>query len=254
MGMFDALRGRLSDDTSSVSAPSISTPELESGDRAGAVDIASTSAAAAGIELPAGERLYNPYEGFAAAVDGRGMRGQYRLPAQPEFLFAEEAAVHRRSWSENLTYYTGVGYLAGAGVGGARGAAAALKGGSSAAAPAAASFAGVGGASTSVPPPPPSSSTRLLINRVLNSSGRSGRGAANTLGALGLLFAAAESAADAAWDGRGPEAVPPLLAGFASGALFRSPRGPRAAVVAGAVGAVAASGLVAARAFISRDL
>lgn len=82
MGMFDALRGRLSDDTSSVSAPSISTPELESGDRAGAVDIASTSAAAAGIELPAGERLYNPYEGFAAAVDGRGMRGQYRLPAQ----------------------------------------------------------------------------------------------------------------------------------------------------------------------------
>ena len=70
--------------------PSLSAPELE-GDRAGsAVDnIASTSAAAAaaaragaGIELPTGERLYNPYEGLAAAVDGRGMRGQYRLPAQ----------------------------------------------------------------------------------------------------------------------------------------------------------------------------
>ena len=177
------------------------------------------------------------------------------LISQPEFLFAEEATVHRRSWSENLTYYTGVGYLAGAGVGGARGAAAALRGGSQdAGAPAFAGVGGGAGASSSVPPPPPSSSARLLVNRVLNSSGRSGRGAANALGALGLLFAAAESAADAALDGRGPEAAPPLLAGFASGALFRSPRGPRAAAVAGAVGAVAASGLVAARTFISRDL
>ena len=86
MGLFDALRGRRSDDASSTAAaPSLSAPELE-GDRAGsAIDdiAASTSAnAAAGIELPTGERLYNPYEGLAAAVDGRGMRGQYRLPAQ----------------------------------------------------------------------------------------------------------------------------------------------------------------------------
>ena len=87
MGLFDALRGRRSDDAQAA-PPSVSAPELE-GDRAGsAVDnIASTSAAnaasnAAGIELPTGERLYNPYEGLAAAVDGRGMRGQYRLPAQ----------------------------------------------------------------------------------------------------------------------------------------------------------------------------
>ena len=89
MGLFDALRGRRSDSdagSSSPSPPSISAPELE-GDRGAAAgnDIASTSAAAAsaaGIELPTGERLYNPYEGLAAAVDGRGMRGQYRLPAQ----------------------------------------------------------------------------------------------------------------------------------------------------------------------------
>lgn len=33
--------------------------------------------------------------------------------SQPEFLFSEEALVHKRSWSENLTYYTGMGYLAG---------------------------------------------------------------------------------------------------------------------------------------------
>ena len=38
----------------------------------------------------------------------------HHAPLQPEFLFSEEALVHKRSWSENLTYYTGVGYLAGA--------------------------------------------------------------------------------------------------------------------------------------------
>ena len=61
------------------------------------------------------ERLYNPYEGISSAVDGRGLpRSAYRLPKQPEFLFSEEAAVHKRSWSENMTYYTGLGYLSGA--------------------------------------------------------------------------------------------------------------------------------------------
>lgn len=29
------------------------------------------------------------------------------------YLFTEEARIHRRGWSENLTYYSGVGYLAG---------------------------------------------------------------------------------------------------------------------------------------------
>ena len=41
------------------------------------------------------------------------LRAAYKLPSQPEFLFSEEAAVHRRSWSENLTYYTGTGYVTG---------------------------------------------------------------------------------------------------------------------------------------------
>lgn len=59
-------------------------------------------------------RLYNPYEGLSTAVDPRILRSVYKLPSQPEFLFSEEATVHKRSWSENLTYYTGSGYLAGA--------------------------------------------------------------------------------------------------------------------------------------------
>lgn len=58
--------------------------------------------------------FYNPYEGLSAAIDNRSLRGAYKLPQQPEFLFSEEATVHRRGWGENLTYYTGTGYLAGA--------------------------------------------------------------------------------------------------------------------------------------------
>ena len=101
MGLFDALRGRRSADAAGPSASTLSAPELE-GDRAGsAVDhiAASTSSAAAaaaagaGIELPTGERLYNPYEGLAAAVDGRGMRGQYRLPAQVRGMRRESGQV-----------------------------------------------------------------------------------------------------------------------------------------------------------------
>lgn len=58
-----------------------------------------------------------------ALLNGCGMETCPRFPpcacsavcssSQPEFLFSEEALVHKRSWSENLTYYTGVGYLAG---------------------------------------------------------------------------------------------------------------------------------------------
>lgn len=78
-------------------------------DLSGADDLTNFAAA------PASEgRLYNPYEGLNTAVDPRVLRSVYKLPSQPEFLFSEEATVHKRSWSENLTYYTGTGYLAGA--------------------------------------------------------------------------------------------------------------------------------------------
>lgn len=39
----------------------------------------------------------------------------FRLPEQPEFVFEEESAVRKRGWTENLQFYTGGGYLAGAG-------------------------------------------------------------------------------------------------------------------------------------------
>eukprot|EP01023_Acetabularia_acetabulum_P014821 TRINITY_DN17214_c0_g2_i2.p3 TRINITY_DN17214_c0_g2~~TRINITY_DN17214_c0_g2_i2.p3 ORF type:complete len:132 (-),score=11.75 TRINITY_DN17214_c0_g2_i2:882-1277(-) len=52
-------------------------------------------------------RVYNPYDGLSAALDNR-LRKDFTLPNAPEFIFTEEASVKRRSWSENLTYYTGV--------------------------------------------------------------------------------------------------------------------------------------------------
>jgi hypothetical protein len=36
-------------------------------------------------------------QGINAAIDSRNGSPVYRLPKQPEFLFSEEAAVHRRS-------------------------------------------------------------------------------------------------------------------------------------------------------------
>ena len=116
-------------------------------------------------------------------------------------------------------------------------------------------------------------------------TGTRGRTAGNALGVLGLLFAGIESGlgylndgsvSDSAatvsagdscsfWPGyltmgRLPSCsfsigmTPSAAAGFGTGALFRSARGPRAAVVAGTVGAMAAASLVAARQTLSQNL
>jgi len=180
-----------------------------------------------------GQRLYNPYEGINAAIDSRSGRPiAYKLPKQPEFLFSEEAAVHRRSWSENLTFYTGGGYLSGAVLGGAKGVTDAFRS----------------------QPEVAVNSMRLRVTRLLNMSGKSGRATGNALGVLGLFFSSAESALGYASDHSLPEAVNSVAAGAMTGALFRSPRGLRAAGVAGAVGAVAASLLVGARSTLSKSL
>ncbi|KAL4545083.1 hypothetical protein Ndes2526B_g02199 [Nannochloris sp. 'desiccata'] len=110
-------------------------------------------------------RLYNPYEGLGAALDRRDVKGPYRLPKEPEFLFIEEAAAHRRSWSENLTYYTGVGYLSGAVLGGGVGAYRAIS-----------TPVTLATAEGGLP------SQRLRINQLLNTSGKLGRSAGNALG------------------------------------------------------------------------
>lgn len=188
--------------------------------------------------VPSSESLYNPYEGLGAALDRRDVsptgRAAFRVSKQPEFLFSEEALVHKRSWSENLTYYTGVGYLAGALLGGGKGAVQAIT------APVA--LAGV------------ESSQRLRINQLLNTSGKMGRGAGNSLGVLGLLFASFESFSGYMTNGQLPDEANTLIAGATTGALYRSVRGPRQAAAGAVLGAAGGAALLAARTFINPGL
>jgi import inner membrane translocase subunit TIM23 len=57
----------------------------------------------------------NQTEGISSALGGR--KAAFELPEGPEFVFQEEAAAKRRSWGENMQFYTGVGYLGGGATG-----------------------------------------------------------------------------------------------------------------------------------------
>ncbi|KAK7349271.1 hypothetical protein VNO77_06513 [Canavalia gladiata] len=166
-------------------------------------------------------RLYNPYKDLEVPI-----RNLYQLPTSPEFLFVEEARRKRRSWGENLTFYTGCGYLAGA-VGGA----------------------GVG-LVDGVRSFESGDTTKLRINRVLNSSGHSGRAWGNRIGIIGLLYAGIESGIEAARDT--DDIWNSVAAGLGTGALYRAARGVRSAAVAGAVGGVLVGVAVTAKQALKR--
>lgn len=119
MGIFDRFgRGAPKEEASSSAA----APEvlLESHAASSTQSEVLRESSSAPASLPAGSidlssrepgsRLYNPYEGLRT---GDGRAPAFKLPRQPEFLFSEEASVHKRTWSENLTFYTGTGYLSG---------------------------------------------------------------------------------------------------------------------------------------------
>lgn len=244
MGIFDRIRGKREqqpaevDATSSAAASAVSPSlDLDVSQRETLRDPSRTvnTEVTPGVSFRHEEqtRLYNPYEGLGAALDKTRAPGAFKLPTQPEFLFSEEALVRKRSWSENLTYYTGVGYLGGALIGGGRGAYQSLT------APVA--IAGV-------------DSSRLRVNQLLNTSGKLGRGAGNALGVLGLFFASFESLLGYANDGLLPDELVTVVAGGGTGSLFRSVRGPRQAAVAGVLGLAGGSVLVAARRYINRGL
>ncbi|CAD7700497.1 unnamed protein product [Ostreobium quekettii] len=169
-------------------------------------------------------RFYDPYEGLSAAI-GSQPGVQFRLPEEPEFLFVDDARQRRRSWSENLCYYAGVGYLGGAIAGGAYGCTQLATKQSDVMI----------------------DSNRVKINRFLNMTGRAGKASGNAFGVLGLFFAASESLIGHYIEGYVPDAFATLAAGFTTGALYRSTRGPRSAAVAGTVGVVAAAALLAGR-------
>lgn len=166
-------------------------------------------------------RLYNPYQDLNLPT-----RTIYNLPTSPEFLFQEESLAQRRSWGENLTYYTGIGYLAGATAGAAKG------------------FA------TGVRSIEPTDTLKLKINRILNGSGHGGSRIANRCGVIGLLYAGLESGMVAARDT--DDVMNSVAAGLVTGALYKAASGPRSAAVAGAIGGVMVGIAVAGKQALKR--
>nr|POE70170.1 mitochondrial import inner membrane translocase subunit tim23-1 [Quercus suber] len=69
------------------------------------------------------KRIY-PYQGIQVSIPVRNI---YQLPTAPQYLFDEEARRSRRNLSDNLTFFTGCGYLLGALGGGASGLIAGVK-------------------------------------------------------------------------------------------------------------------------------
>jgi mitochondrial import inner membrane translocase subunit TIM23 len=166
-------------------------------------------------------RQYNPYQGLNIPY-----RTLYDLPTSPEFLFEEESLAQRRSWGENLTYYTGLGYLGGSIAGSAVG----FRRATSAA--------------------EPGDSFKIRTNRILNSCGQDGRRLGNRMGVIGLLFAGAESGMIALRDT--DDWINTVVAGLGTGAVFRAAGGVRSAAVAGALGGLMAAGAVAGRQAMKR--
>lgn len=166
-------------------------------------------------------RPYNPYKDLEVPI-----RNLYQLPTSPEHLFVEEAVRKHRSWGENLTFYTGCGYLggavAGAGVGFVEGVKSFEKG----------------------------DTMKLRVNRILNSSGHAGRTWGNRIGVIALLYAGIESGITAARDT--DDVLNSVAAGLGTGVLYRAARGVRSAAVAGAVGGVVVGVAVTAKQVLKR--
>ncbi|XP_047338721.1 mitochondrial import inner membrane translocase subunit TIM23-1-like [Impatiens glandulifera] len=154
-------------------------------------------------------RQYHPYQDLQVPI-----QNLYNLPTSPELVFSEEATKERRSWSENLTFYTGCGYLGGAIVGGAKG-----------------SVEGIRTAESG-------ESLKLRVNRVLNCSGHAGRRFGNSVGVVGLIFAGMESGIMHLRDS--DDVLNSVLAGLGTGAVYRAAGGVRSAAIAGVIGGIAA--------------
>ena len=173
---------------------------------------------AEGVTLPpVTSGAYNPYSGLGGPFDPSMNKAIYALSDTPEFLFDEERTVKTRSWSENLTYLTGVGYLGGSIAGGGWGFYGSLK----------------------APPDASLDTSKLRLNRMLNAVSQRGRSIGNTWGCIGLYYAALESASRAYADNR-YDMLCSVFAGGGAGALYKSMSGPRAIAVYGAGGAILA--------------
>ncbi|KAF8047493.1 hypothetical protein N665_3001s0008 [Sinapis alba] len=188
-------------------------------------------------------RLYHPYQNYDLPIKAQHL---YKLPTSPEYLFTEESLKKRRSWGENLTFYTGTeeslkkrrswgenltfytgtGYLGGSVAGAAAGIISGVK-----------SF-------------EYGDTTKLKINRILNSSGHTGRSLGCRIGAVRLIYAGIESGVVAFTDR--DDVWTSVAAGLGTGAVFRAARGVRSAAVAGALGGMVAGAVVAGKQVFKR--
>ncbi|CAL52841.1 Mitochondrial inner membrane translocase subunit Tim17/Tim22/Tim23/peroxisomal protein PMP24 [Ostreococcus tauri] len=187
-------------------------------------------APAENFSLPASPSgSYNPYSGLGGPFDPSMSKSIYSLADTPEYLFDEERTMKTRSWSENLTYLTGVGYLSGSIAGGGWGLYGSMK----------------------ATPDPTLDTSKLRLNRMLNAVSQRGRSMGNTLGCIGLYYAALESASMAYTENR-YDSLCSVFAGGGAGALYKSMSGPRAIAVYGAGGALLSAMNVAAQGIIGR--
>lgn len=106
MGLLDVLAGR---DTRVRPEPEEEKPEPSSASASNSEMLRDTASSIGSFD--SSNRLYDPYAGISNALGGK--KAVFQLPEGPEFVFQEEAAARRRGWSENLQFYTGVGYLGG---------------------------------------------------------------------------------------------------------------------------------------------
>jgi import inner membrane translocase subunit TIM23 len=90
----------------------------------------------------------------------------------------------------------------------------------------------------------PSSNSRVMLNSVLNASGKGGSRAGNALGVLTILYVSAEwvtEKVERETIGSLPfsDTLVPTIAGGVMGTLYKSTKGPKTAALAGVIGAVA---------------
>lgn len=131
-------------------------------------------------------------------------------PRQEEYL-----SYQKRGWFERATYATGVCYMAGIGLGGARG-----------------FFSGLANS--------PSPRFRVRVNSVLNGAGRGAR-LGNSLGVVALFFTCFETAFDYAEVDKvarmpGSDWLSPVMASASTGLLYRITKGPQTAALSAVVG------------------
>ncbi|CAH1423623.1 unnamed protein product [Lactuca virosa] len=153
-------------------------------------------------------RLYSPYQDLRVPA-----QTLYKLFTSPEYLFQEESIAQRRSWGENLTYYTGISYLSGTVVGAGKGLVKGVKASEA------------------------RDTMKLRVNRILNASGHAVRTIGNRVGVIGLVYAVMESVMVKARDA--DDIINSVEAGLATGALYKAAAGPRSVPVAGAIGGIA---------------